>query len=105
MVDFASHRDVKSTRSDHNCAGCGCTIPSGSPAFYFSGKFEGHFSSCHYHTDCRDAEVALNDLRQTLGGEWDCIGEIAEEPEDVEWLIETFPSVAARLQLLPTGED
>jgi hypothetical protein len=99
MSAYYSHRTIKATRKPHQCEGCGKIIEAGAPAFYWAGDCDGDFYSAHYHLDCREAEVVWNSIRDTWGDEYDSLCAIHEEPEDVAWLVEEFPAVAARMGL------
>lgn len=99
-MSYWSHRHIKATRKQQSCDGCGHTIAIGSPAFYWAGDSDGEFYSAYYHEDCRAAETAWNEVRGTWGDEYDALSAITEEPEDVDWLIEHHPAVAARMGLL-----
>ncbi len=97
-MGYWSHRNIKATRKEHQCEGCGRTIESGSPAFYWAGDYEGDFYSCYYHSDCREAEKAWNVLNDCWGDDYQSLCTIGdEEPEDVIWLVKAFPAVAARI--------
>lgn len=96
-MSYYSHRNVKATRKQQTCEGCSHEIPVGWPALYWAGDCDGEFYACYYHEDCRLAEIAWNTSRDTWGDEYDCLSAIGEEPEDVVWLIENHPSVAARM--------
>lgn len=104
MAEFFTERNIKATRKDHRCEGCGTSIGAGEPAWYFSQKHDGDFFAAHYHPECRAAEIALNNLRGTYDGEWDSLYEIADEREDVEWLVEKHPIVAVRMGFKPRVE-
>lgn len=97
MSEFFTHRDIKATRKAHTCMGCSTSIPQGASAFYFSTKQEGFFWSGHYHSECRLAEVALNDLHGNYGDDFIGLQYIGDEPEDVAWLKEEFPAVAVAM--------
>lgn len=99
-MSFLSERTVKATRKPHHCGACETIIETGSPAARWVGLSEGQFTVITYHPDCRDAEIALNTLHGTWGSdEW--IGLWDLEHDDIPWLLETFPTVAARKHLTP----
>ena len=96
MHDFTKFRDIKSTRASHKCSGCTRAIFPGSPAFYFAGLFDGYFGYGYYHTDCRAAEVGLNDLKDYRNGDdWILLSDL--DSEDREWLADEYPTVYARM--------
>lgn len=100
MSEFTREKRIKATRRDHPCIGCAKPIPAGSEASYFAQKYDGEFMAAYYHTDCREAEIALNDLCDTWGEDWTCLCTIRDmdEPEGCcAWLREKFPVVADRV--------
>lgn len=99
MAEFFTHRNIKATRNEHTCEGCAAKIAPGDPAWYFSMKDEGYFWAGHYHAECRAAECELNDLHDNRGDDWIGLASIADEPEDVAWLVDEHPAVAARMNL------
>lgn len=100
-MTYCSHRDIKSTRKEHCCDGCGQMIPIGSPAYYWAGDCEGEFYSCYYHSECRAAEIAWNDLQDLWGDEYTALCVIREEAEDCAWLVKNYPIVANRMGIQP----
>lgn len=112
MAEFFREKTIKRTAREHYCAGCNRKIEAGSPASYFACKDEGEFYSGHYHLDCREAEIAWNDLNDTW---WDDYSPLYSLPEsdnargpdgDIAWICEKYPDVAARLNIatLPQTE-
>lgn len=100
-MSFFSPRSIKATRKQHRCEGCGKFIEAAGPAWYFSALEDGDFYAGYYHVECRDAEVALNDLKGNHGGEdWMPLYLVRDEPDDRDWLIEAHPAVAARMRLI-----
>jgi hypothetical protein len=99
---FAREQYVMATRKAHRCDACLQPIPAMSPAIRWAGMTDGEFASCIYHTDCREAEIALNDLRGSYADEWQSLADM--EFEDMPWLAEAFPTVAARLPPPPSAE-
>jgi hypothetical protein len=99
-VRYWTHRNIKATRKTHTCEGCGKKIPAGSSAYYWAGDCDGDFYSCYYHDDCRAAEVSWNEAREAWGDEYDSLCAVRDEPEDVAWLVENHPEVAARMGLI-----
>lgn len=97
MSEFFTHRTIKATRKPHNCMGCNQPVAVGSPAFYFSMKSDGTFWDGHYHSECRDAECELNEIKDCWGDDWIALFQIAEEPDDVVWLKETYPAIAVAM--------
>lgn len=93
---FYRETPVKAVRKPRQCLGCRKIIKVGQPATDCAGQHEGDFWSGSFHPDCRDAEVALNELHRIhLYGEWNALSEI--EWDDWPWLIEKFPTVAERM--------
>lgn len=104
MAEFFTHRNIKATRKDHGCTGCTKLIDAGSPAWYFSTKCDGIFWDGHYHSDCRAAELALNELQDNRGDDFVGLPSIGDEPEDVDWLKDEYPEVAARMGFVKPRE-
>lgn len=107
-MSFATERVVKAVRKRHRCDGCRQHIEVGQPANRWAGMSDGEFAAVIYHPECREAEVALNDILGSHGAEeWCVLSDI--EDEDRPWLIEEFPIVAQRMGLAapttPAGED
>ena len=97
MNEFFSDRHVKKTKKQHPCIACGEAIPQSSAALYFATKWEGEFYTGYYHIECKEAEIALNDLHGLHGlhDEWMNLTDI--ESEDYAWLRDKYPVVAARI--------
>lgn len=95
-MSFYREAPIKAIRNPRPCLACGQRIGRGEPALGCSGIWEGDFWSGTYHTDCRKAELALNDLHDTMReGEFFPLSDI--DREDHPWLVEQFPKVAARM--------
>jgi hypothetical protein len=94
-MSFYRETQVKSVRKARQCLGCQRRIEVGQPALNCSGNWDGDFWAGTYHTDCRDAEVAHNKECGSFGNEWQALHEI--EWDAWPWLIEAFPTVAARM--------
>ena len=96
-MSFANERNVKAVRKEHVCDGCNRKIEIGQPATRWSGVVDGDFSIAIYHPDCRQAEVAMNDL---LGwqhlDDWYPLHEADANERDA--LRERFPAAIARLE-------
>lgn len=105
IYDFYRERAVKATRKPHWCCACATEIQVDSSAKYIAGVFEGSFMTGYYHSDCRAAEIALNDLHDTWGDEFYDLASLLQEDEDKKWLRETFPLVAERILTAKPGED
>lgn len=91
-------RKVKASRKEHRCEQCNGVIGIGEPCSYFSGVFEGEFTSYREHIDCREA---WNGHAEHVGHEDDGDGLpffLDDESRDDAWLAEHWPDVAARLQ-------
>lgn len=102
-MSFFSETDIKAVRKRHRCAGCGKNIEIGEPAFRWTGTTDGEFDTATYHPECRKAEIALNELLLFQDGDdWGALIEI--DDEDRPWLIETFPTVAARMGFAPSSQ-
>lgn len=93
-MSFNRNWTVKATRKPTICTACMQRIPAGSTVEKWAGMSDGEFYTASYHTDCRAAEIALNELLGTYPDEWQPLADI--DSEDVPWLVETFPAVAAR---------
>lgn len=99
-MSFCVVRSVKATRKPHKCVGCGKLIETSSPALYFKQVWEGEFDAGYYHIDCREAEVKLNELKDFRSGDdWVSLCEVPNEPDDIAWLVQVYPIVAARMGL------
>lgn len=94
---FYRETPVKAIRKPRICLGCRKTIEVGHRAINCAGNLDGDFWSGTYHNDCRNAEVALNDLHDVRYpyDEWNVLSEM--EWDDWPWLIDKFPTVAARM--------
>jgi len=98
-MSFYNERTIKSVRKARPCLGCGIQIDIGETALGCAGYYDGNFWSGAYHHDCRAAEEALNGLHDVWSGdEWMNLGNNMEW-EDWPWLIEEFPTVAARMKI------
>lgn len=97
MTDFWAETAVKAVRKRHVCNGCGKHVEIGSAATRWAGTTDGDFATAIYHPDCRAAEIAMNNdvLGFQYGDEWRPLFDI--ESEDLPWLIDSYPAVAARL--------
>lgn len=96
-MGFYRERNIKAVRKARNCCGCGHRIEAGEPALECSGK-QDDFWSGTYHHDCRAAECDLNSIRDTCwSDDWSLLSDI--ELDEWSWLIETYPTVAARLNI------
>lgn len=100
-MSFIREYPIKAVRKAHRCEACRKPIEIGQPATRWSGMTDGEFNSVIYHPDCREAEVAFNATKDwRYGDEWYPLYEI--EPDDHDWLLTDFPTVAARM--LPERE-
>ena len=103
-MTFTSETVVQKTRKPHRCSACRAIIPTGEAMVRWAGMTDGEFGTAEYHTDCREAEIAINRLYDNHASEWVSLGNF--EPEDVPWLQATFPVVAMRLSgARPGGWD
>ena len=88
--------NVKATRKLTTCDCCLKHIDVGSSAVRVVGTNEdGEFIASTMHHECRAAELRLNDVHDTMSGEW--IGLSEAEPDDREWLVAEHPIAAARI--------
>lgn len=98
MMGYFREHPIAATRKPHRCEACQTTIETGSAANYITvhdGSSDGPFYG-HFHPDCRDAEVRLNDLHDWRGGDdWMALHEA--EADDLPWIAEEFPAVFARV--------
>jgi hypothetical protein len=100
QVTYYSTRNIKQTRKNHRCFGCGQTIQSGQPAFYWAGDCDGEFFDAYYHVECRALEIAWNDLQDTWGDEFSSLEMLwsDREPEDEIWLEVEHPVAYTHLK-------
>lgn len=96
MSEFYSEKIVK-VRKPRRCDGCGTMLNKGDEALTYSGKFDGDFGSFSLHPDCREAELAWNAMADTYLGEF--IGLSDLEADEWPWLLKTYPTVAARMNV------
>ena len=96
MTDFYSEKLVK-VRKSRRCDGCGSMLNKGDEALVYSGKFDGDFGSFSLHPDCREAELAWNKMADTYPCEFTGLHNL--EADEWPWLLETYPTVAARMNV------
>lgn len=97
-MSFYNERIVKAIRKARGCDGCGTKLQVGETALACSGIGEDGFWSATYHNECRKAEEGLNELHDVrFGDEWMPLSYM--EWDDWPWLIEKFPTVAARMKI------
>jgi len=102
MSQCLEERTIKAVRKRHQCVGCLRFLEPGEPAKTWIGINDGDFNAVYYHPDCREAEIALNDLHDyRFHDEWLPLHEI--DGEDAPWLIAEHPAVAARVGLKVTA--
>ncbi|GAA0729901.1 hypothetical protein [Sphingomonas japonica] len=97
-MSFYRERKIVATRKPHRCYGCSHLIAAGNGALYIAASDEenGGIWHGHYHADCRQAEIALNDLLGFCNGDdWTILSNI--EGEDRPWLEAEYPAVFARM--------
>lgn len=95
-MTFLSERAIKAVRKRHVCDACDKWIEVGEPAVTWCGLNDGQFNSVHYHPDCREAEVALNQLHDWRDyDDWMRLCEA--EAEDRPWIKEKWPTPYLRL--------
>ena len=94
-MSFFSETTIKAVRKRHRCDGCDAYIEIGEPARRWAGMTDGDFGHAIFHPDCREAEVALNGRLRRYLDEWIALSEI--DSDDVPWLKDAFPAVAARM--------
>jgi len=95
-IEFSSEYTVKATKKEHKCGICGQTIDKGQAAVRWSSKQDGEFMSYIWHTDCREAEIALNKLYDSDWDDWSTVTYDMQR-EDLPWLKAEFPKVFERL--------
>tara|TARA_R100001132_G_C3272385_1_gene94389 strand:- start:3185 stop:3568 length:384 start_codon:yes stop_codon:yes gene_type:complete len=102
---FYRETPIKAVRKARRCTGCRKTIAVGEEALNCVGNSGDGFWSGTYHKDCREAEVALNDLHDIrYPDEWNNLAD--DMPwEDWPWLIENFPAVAERMGITAERHD
>lgn len=95
--DFINHKQVKG-RKHYTCEQCRKSILPGEKHNYCCGKFEGEFIDYREHNECRDAWVAINDLRGGMDSDGaPFLRDDDIEPQEKELLITKYPEVAKRL--------
>lgn len=100
MSEFYTESTINCTRKPHFCMGCQKSIDAGLQAKYFATKNDGIFFAGHYHVDCQKAEIEWNNLMDARGDEYQWLWEIRESDDredNIAWLREEWPDVAARL--------
>lgn len=102
-MSFINEKPIKAVRKRHICEACRKYIEIGEPAVNWAGMVDGDFCSSHYHPECREAEVRLN--QDVL--DWrDCDDWVLlcdAEPENFRWLKTNHP-VAYRRMLTPCAK-
>ncbi len=97
-MSFYRETPVKAVRKQRSCYGCSSPIAVGASALQCAGTGPDGFWHATYHTECRTAECALNDLKDyRFGDEWQGLFEI--EWDDWEWLLAEHPIVAERMKI------
>lgn len=89
----------RKARKAHRCYNCGTKIQPGETYTYMSGVDEGSGWNAASHSDCRDAELKLNEFHLCTDiDDWACVCDWrSEEREHTDdWLSEHFPAVLAR---------
>ena len=95
-MSFFSEKTVKAVRKRRACVACSQWIEISESAVNWTGLVDGEFSSVYYHPECRDAEVALNDLIDyRLGDDWLPLYEA--ERDNYPWLHREHPLTYKRL--------
>lgn len=99
MSDFTNFRIVRAAKQ-HRCDQCGKQIEAGEKHQYAAAVIDGDFGAYREHFECRDAWIALNfDVRPGCPSEGTpfLVDDDEVEPDEKAWMLEEFPSVAARL--------
>lgn len=96
-MSFTNEYAVKAVRKRYRCDICPVHIEAGEPAVRWAGMSDGEFYSSVFHPDCREAEVAYNELCGPNWDEWYRLDEM--EDDSHEWLIAEYPAVAERFGL------
>lgn len=96
-MSFVNERTIKSTRKRHICAACDKWIEAGETAIGWAGVTDGDFHSCHYHPECREAEVGYNMtcLNIMFNDDWTPLHEA--EREDYPWIHAEHPVAYRRM--------
>lgn len=95
-MSFYRETPIKAVRKRHVCEGCSKWIEPGEAALYLACNQDDAFFRGHYHPDCREAEIALNDLKDCRSGdEWTPLFEC--DQEDAAWLKAEWPVPYLRL--------
>jgi hypothetical protein len=100
MTDFAQEYPITATRKEHFCRACSRRISKGFPVVKAVGVYAGEFYSYYYHTKCREAEIAWNDLAgfRNYYDDWKTFC-FDLELDDWPFLMENYPIVALRLRI------
>ena len=87
MSEFYREIDIGKTRTAHKCEACRKPIEIGSPAKYIAQKHDGDFDAVHYHVQCREAEIAINNasgFSPAFPEDWIQLRDM--EQDDLDWL-------------------
>lgn len=87
---------TQTARKPHQCSHCLKRIAPGERYERTRGIWEGTPGVFRCHTECEDAANHWRDYHDSM---WDegCLLNADVQPEDHEWLIAEFPTVAERL--------
>lgn len=95
---------IKAVRKQHLCIGCMKHIHVGKPAVTWVGINDGDFNSVYYHPECREAEIALNDLHDyRFYDDWLQLCEA--ESEDYPFLKKEHPIAYKRMMMTREQHD
>jgi len=105
-MGFVNEQRVGATRKDHQCAACRQIIPKGTAAQRWAGISDGQFNSAIFHEECREAEIVLNKMHDTVWDEWLSLDDPAWlEIDDLEFIIRNYPAVAERISAAKILEE
>lgn len=82
----------------HKCDACLHAIKPGSQYSRMAGKGDGEFFTAKQHIECREAECALANMKNLIGGEEWCHLNDLDEPDDLKWLESEHPVVFERIK-------
>lgn len=97
-MTFIAEKPVRAVRKRHVCEGCDNWIEIGEAAVNWCGVADGQFSSMYYHPECREAEVALNNLIDwRCGDDWSRLCEADHEHHP--WIKAEYPIAYKRMMM------
>ena len=98
MSDWSRSTKITRTRKSHDCHHCDGVIEVGSRANKLAGVYDGVFFTVYTHEECQEAGDALAIKSGNWGEDYLWLNQI-DEHEDARFILERFPTVAARLPI------